>query len=105
MKTWVYSWIIYPILYSVAMCVGIVNKKVRETLKLRSWKDFLSLRFNAGQPIEYWIHVASHGELEYAIPLLRELERREKRVLVTYYSISAKVPVEQLPNMFRSCST
>ena len=82
------------------MLVGVTNKKVRETLRLRSWKDFLSLRFNVGQPIEYWVHVASAGELEYAIPILEELGRRKKRVLVTYYSISAKRAVDHLPQNF-----
>ena len=104
MKTWTYSWIIYPLLYSLASLLGMVRPKVRDTLRLRSWKYFLSLRFNAGQPIEYWIHVASYGELEYAIPVLRELEARGKRVLVTYYSISAKVPVEALPKSFKNVS-
>lgn len=100
MKTWIYGWIVYPTVYSIAMVVGFTNKKVRETLRLRSWKDFLSLRFNVGQPIEYWIHVASAGELEYAIPILEELGRLKKRVLVTYYSISAKRAVDQLPQSF-----
>ena len=104
MKTWTYSWIVYPLLYSLARLVGMAKPKVRETLRLRAWKDFLSLRFNVGQPIEYWVHVASHGELEYAIPILRELERRGKRVLITYYSISAKGPVEQLPQTFQNVS-
>lgn len=104
MKTWIYSWIVYPSLYAVATLVALAKPKIRETLRLRSWKDFLSLRFNAGQPIEYWVHVASHGELEYAIPLLEELERRQKRVLVTYYSISAKGPVEQLHLTFKNVS-
>lgn len=104
MKTWTYSWLIYPLLYCVASLVGLVKPKVRDTLRLRSWKDYLSLRFNVGQPIEYWIHVASHGELEYAIPILHELARRGKRVLVTYYSVSAKRPVEQLPLSFPNVS-
>ncbi|MBI3542916.1 MAG: hypothetical protein HY075_06555 [Deltaproteobacteria bacterium] len=104
MKTWAYSWIIYPLLYSLATVLGVAKPKVRDTLRLRSWKDFLSLRFNVGQPIEYWIHVASYGELEYAIPILQELERRQKRVLVTYYSISAKTPVEALPQTFANVS-
>lgn len=104
MKTWVYSWIIYPIGFAIASCVGFFNRKVRETLRLRAWKDFLSLRFNVGQPIEYWVHVASAGELEYAIPILEELGRRKKKVLVTYYSISAKKPVEALPQNFSSVS-
>lgn len=81
-----------------------LNSKVRDTLRLRSWKDFLSLRLNAGEPIEYWVHVASAGELEYAIPIFRELEKRKKRVLVTYYSISAKKPVEQLQHVFSNVS-
>ncbi|MBI3556362.1 MAG: hypothetical protein HY074_08885 [Deltaproteobacteria bacterium] len=104
MKTWTYSWIIYPLLYSLAAMLGMAKPKWRDTLRLRSWKDFLSLRFNVGQPIEYWIHVASHGELEYAIPILEELQRKEKRILVTYYSISAKGPVEQLPQNFANVS-
>lgn len=104
MKTWAYSWLVYPLLYSVAAVIGTVKPKVRDTLRLRAWKDFLSLRLNAGQPIEYWIHVASAGELEYAVPLLKELELLGKRVLVTYYSISAKKAVEQLPQAFPNVS-
>jgi 3-deoxy-D-manno-octulosonic-acid transferase len=96
MKTWIYSWIIYPFVFVLARIAGTMDVKVRETLRLRSWKQFLGLRFDAGQPIEYWVHVASHGELEYAVPILRELGARGKRALVTYYSISAKGPVEQL---------
>ena len=104
MKTWIYSWIIYPFVYSLALVFGLFRPKVRDTLRLRSWKDFLSLRFNAGQPIEYWLHVASQGELEYAIPILRELEVKKKKIIVTYYSISAKNAVEQLPEQFKSVS-
>ncbi|MEW6058443.1 MAG: glycosyltransferase N-terminal domain-containing protein [Bdellovibrionota bacterium] len=104
MKTWVYSWLVYPFLYSIAMLLGVGNRKIRDTLRLRAWKDFLGLRFNVGEPIDYWVHVASHGELEYAIPLLTELGRRERRVLITYYSISAKIPVEQLRERFENVS-
>lgn len=102
MKTWIYSWIVYPLGFSLATLIGIFNRKVRDTLRLRAWKDFLSLRFNAGQPIEYWVHVASAGELEYAIPILEEIGRRQKKALVTYYSISAQRPVESLPQKY-SC--
>src|SRR5579871_6605160 len=104
MKTWLYSWVIYPVVYAVAFLVGLAKPKVRDTLRLRAWKDFLSLRFNAGQPIEYWVHVASAGELEYAIPILKELETRGKRVLVTYYSISARSAVEGLPKTLKNVS-
>lgn len=100
MKTWIYSWVVYPLGFSFAALIGIFNRKVRDTMRLRAWKDFLSLRFNAGQPIEYWIHVASAGELEYAIPILEEIGRRQKKVLVTYYSISAQRPVENLPQKY-----
>jgi 3-deoxy-D-manno-octulosonic-acid transferase len=103
-KTWIYSWLVYPLLFTIAKLWGLANKKVRETLRLRTWKDFLSLRLNAGEPIEYWIHVASYGELEYAIPILKELAHRKKRVLVTYYSISAKGPVEQLQKSYPNVS-
>jgi 3-deoxy-D-manno-octulosonic-acid transferase len=103
-KTWIYSWIIYPLGLSIARIIGLFSSKVRETLKLRAWKDFLSLRFNVGEPIEYWIHVASQGELEYAIPIIEELKNRKKRVLVTYYSISAKRGVEQLPSQYFNVS-
>ncbi|MBI2606725.1 MAG: hypothetical protein HYW49_11665 [Deltaproteobacteria bacterium] len=96
MKTWIYSWVFYPFVFSLARIYGLFNRKVRKTLELRSWKDFLSLRFNAGQPIEYWVHVASQGELEYAIPILQELNRRKKKVLITYYSISAQSAVGRL---------
>lgn len=104
MKTWTYSWVIYPLVYALARLWGLFKPKVRDTLRLRSWKDYLSLRFNVGQPIEYWIHVASHGELEYAIPVLRELQSRGKRILITYYSISARKPVEGLPQQFSNVS-
>lgn len=104
MKTWAYSWLMYPFLYGCVRVLAVFNKKVRDTLRLRSWRHFLSLRLNAGQPIEYWLHVASAGELEYAIPVLEELERREKRVLITYYSISAKGPVERLHEKFSNVS-
>ncbi|HRK01678.1 MAG TPA: glycosyltransferase N-terminal domain-containing protein [Oligoflexia bacterium] len=57
----------------------------------------MSLRFHANTPIEYWIHVASAGELEYAMPILNELNLIGKKVLVTYYSVSAQIPVEALP--------
>lgn len=104
MKTWIYSWLVYPFAYSLAMIFSVFSRKARETLRLRTWKDFLSLRFNVGQPIEYWVHVASSGELEYAFPILQELSARQKRVLLTYYSISAKTPVEQLPQKLSNVS-
>ncbi|MGE4233356.1 MAG: 3-deoxy-D-manno-octulosonic acid transferase [Bacteriovoracia bacterium] len=104
MKTWVYSWIAYPVLVFVAKIWGGFSGKVRETMRLRSWRHFLSLRFNASQPIEYWIHVASYGEMEYAVPIVEELNKQNKRVLITYYSISAKGPVEALPSQFKNVS-
>ena len=70
---------------------------MRRTLRLRFWKNYLGLRLKAGVPMRYWIHVASSGELEYAIPLIEDLKRRGEQVLITYYSISAKAPVEKLP--------
>ena len=97
MKTWVYSWIVYPALIFCVYPLGLFSKKLGATLRLRSWRDFLGLRFRPGRSIEYWIHVASVGELEYALPVIRELDRRGRQVLVTYYSISAKEAVESLP--------
>jgi 3-deoxy-D-manno-octulosonic-acid transferase len=104
MKTWIYSWIVYPIGFIFACIVGIFNQKVRRTLRLRFWKPYLSLRYNVGKPIQYWIHVASQGELEYAIPIIQELEKKNKNVLVTYYSISAKSAVESLTKKYSSVS-
>ncbi len=104
MKTWLYSWVFYPIFLIVAKLLGLFNSKIRKTMELRSWRDFLSLRYNRNYKIEYWIHVASSGELEYAIPVIEELKRRNINVLVTYYSISAKVPVEKLPEQYSNVS-
>ncbi len=104
MKTWTYSWIIYPFIFSVAYFISIFNQKIRRTLRLRSWKTYLSLRLNVGNAIEYWIHVASQGELEYAIPIIEELSKLNKKVLVTYYSISAKESVEKLSSQFSNVS-
>ncbi len=104
MKTWLYSWIAYPTLFSLAFFFGFFSKKTRGTLKLRSWKYFLSLRFNVGEPIEYWVHVASYGELEYAFPILQELEKKQRKVLVTYYSVSAKEMIEKLPSSLSNVS-
>ena len=87
---------------ALAWLWGRFNPKVRRTLRLRAWKAHLSLRFRAGTTMEYWIHVASVGELEYAIPLIEELQRRGKGVLVSYYSISAKTRVEALPEQYRN---
>lgn len=104
MKTWIYSWIIYPIIFSIAYVIGNFNQKIRRTLKLRSWRYYLSLRSNVGIDIEYWIHVASQGELEYAIPIIEEFSKYNKKVLVTYYSISAKESVEKLSSQYSNVS-
>jgi 3-deoxy-D-manno-octulosonic-acid transferase len=83
-KTWFYSWIVYPLVLALAWTWGRFNPKMRRTLRLRAWKSHLSLRFRAGITMEYWIHVASVGELEYAIPIIEDLQRRGKGVLVSY---------------------
>ena len=102
MKTWLYSWFFYPLALAVGTLWGYFKPKVRQTLELRSWKRHLSLRLHAGDPIEYWVHVASVGELEYAIPLFQELDRLGKKALVTYYSVSAQRPVEALTGQYPS---
>lgn len=104
MKTFFYEWFVYPIIYFLFFLISLFHKKTHLTFRLRSWKNFLSLKFNPQDPIEYWIHVASYGELEYAIPLIQELDRKKKKVLITYYSISAQSPVEKLNEIYSNVS-
>jgi 3-deoxy-D-manno-octulosonic-acid transferase len=102
MKTWIYSWIVYPLVFLLAKIYSLFNNKVNRTLELRSWKNFIGLRLQASKPIRYWVHVASSGELEYAIPIIQHLSAKGVQVMVTYYSISARVPVEKLAEKYNN---
>ncbi len=102
MKTWVYSWVVYPVGLLIAYFFSFFSQKLRRSLRLRWWLRYLGLRFHAKHSVKYWVHVASVGELEYAIPFLKSMAENGEKAVVTYYSISAKDAVDRLPGEFPS---
>jgi 3-deoxy-D-manno-octulosonic-acid transferase len=67
-------------------------------------KSAQNLKQNSQRPV-YWVHVASAGELEQIIPVLRSLHERCKVVFfVTYFSPSAKPFLKNCPGVLTATS-
>ncbi|NBO38741.1 hypothetical protein EBU99_09170 [bacterium] len=64
-----------------------------------------SLKTSEHFPVVYWLHVASAGELEQVIPILRRLsENHGVYFFLTYFSPSAKPFTKNCPGMLNATS-
>ncbi len=88
---YIYSYIIYPLLLLAAHLLAPFNKKIQQTLRLRSvWRAAVTeCRPGDNFHSVIWVHVASAGELEYALPIIEACGQRSIGVVLTYYSVSA----------------
>lgn len=88
---YIYSYIIYPLLLLAAYLLAPFNKKTQQTLRLRSvWRAAVAeCRPRVTLKSVVWVHVASAGELEYALPIIEACRQQSIGVVLTYYSVSA----------------
>ena len=70
--------------------IGVFSPKV---------KQFISTRAQANTPyktdVKYWIHCASLGEYEMAVPIINELLKTHSLddIIITFFSLVPKLPL------------
>jgi 3-deoxy-D-manno-octulosonic-acid transferase len=68
-------------------------------------KAALRAKQNEKNPLVYWLHVSSAGELEQVIPILRTLhEKHSVLFFLTYFSPSAKAFTQNCPGLLATTS-
>lgn len=84
----------YNFLYSLFLSgvgfLSLISPKLRLSLKAR-----LKTESEKGR-MDYWIHTASSGEFEEAIPLLEKIKEKDpsSSILLTFFSISGKMAID-----------
>ncbi len=90
MSTYLYRFILYPLLFILAHIYALFNKKIRKALHKRYsvlGEARQIVKRSSARPV--LIHTASMGEFEHVKPLIKTLKKRYNRpVIITFFSPS-----------------